>query len=145
MLKVLLPVDGSESSLRAIEKAIEFGITKNVEMHVVTVALPVHTTPSKNPYIPSDMVESLRKASKEAAADILEAAAEKVCSLNGNCASKEMLEGEPAEEIIKYAQEIDADLIVMGSRGLSTFGRLLLGSVSQKVLHNAHCSVLTVR
>ena len=145
MLKVLIPVDGSESSLRAIEKAVEFGVTKDVEIHVITVVLPVHTTPSKNPYIPSDMADNLRKAGKEAAVDILETAKDKVCSLNGVCASKEILEGDPAEEIVRYAQEIDADLIVMGSRGLSTFGRLLLGSVSQKVLHNAHCSMLIVR
>ena len=145
MLKVLLPVDGSESSLHAMEKAVEFGVTKDVEVHVVTVVLPVHTTPSKNPYIPSDMVESLRKAGKDAAVDILKTAVDKVCTLNGACASKEILEGDPAEEIVRYAEEIDADLIIMGSRGLSTFGRLLLGSVSQKVLHNAHCSVLIVR
>lgn len=53
--------------------------------------------------------------------------------------------GHPAEQIIRVAQEEQADLIVMGSRGLSEWKALLLGSVSDHVLHHAHCSVLIVR
>lgn len=145
MLKVLMPVDGSSSSLNAIEKALEFGVTKDVEMHVITVVTPINTTPSKNPYIPNDMVEGLRRAHQLAAEEILEAAKAKICDLDASCDIHLMREGDAAEEILRYADEIDADLIVMGSRGLSTFGKLLLGSVSQKVINNATCSVLVVR
>ena len=145
MFKVLMPVDGSSSSLNAIEKALLFGITEDVEMHVITVVTPINTTPSKNPYIPNDLVEDVRRAHHLAANDILEAAKAKICELNASCNIHLIREGDAAEEILRYADEIEADLIVVGSRGLSTFGKLLVGSVSQKVINNANCSVLVVR
>lgn len=53
--------------------------------------------------------------------------------------------GHPVETIVRVAEEQKADLIVLGSRGLGTFKRLRLGSVSDGVLHHAHCPVLIVR
>ena len=53
--------------------------------------------------------------------------------------------GDPAAAILDEADKEGADLIVMGTRGLSTAERWLLGSVSTKVLHHAHCSVLVAR
>ena len=53
--------------------------------------------------------------------------------------------GHPVDTIVSVAESIKADLIVLGSRGRSTFKSLLLGSVSDGVLHHAHCPVLIVR
>jgi nucleotide-binding universal stress UspA family protein len=53
--------------------------------------------------------------------------------------------GDPAEVIVDAAKEAGADLIVVGTRGLGTAERVLLGSVSTKVLHDAPCDVLVVR
>ncbi len=53
--------------------------------------------------------------------------------------------GDPAEEILKLAREIHADLIVLGRRGLGRIGGLMRGSVSDRVLHGAHCAVLIAR
>lgn len=53
--------------------------------------------------------------------------------------------GDPAGEIIKAAQELKTDLIIMGSRGLGQIGGLILGSVSEHVLHGGHGPVLIVR
>src|SRR5579883_1234297 len=53
--------------------------------------------------------------------------------------------GEPAGEIVRAAEELRADLIVVGSRGLGQIGGLILGSVSERVLHGARCPVLVVR
>jgi len=53
--------------------------------------------------------------------------------------------GDPASAILGEAEEEDVDVIVLGTRGLSTAERWLMGSVSTKVLHHAHCSVLVVR
>jgi nucleotide-binding universal stress UspA family protein len=55
------------------------------------------------------------------------------------------LSGEQAKAIVDEASRFDADLIIMGSRGLSDFQALLLGSVAHKVVHYAHCPVLIVR
>jgi nucleotide-binding universal stress UspA family protein len=53
--------------------------------------------------------------------------------------------GHPADEIVRAAAEADIDLVVVGARGLGRFKRLLLGSVSERVLHRAYCPVLVVK
>lgn len=53
--------------------------------------------------------------------------------------------GDPAETILKVSERERADLIVLGSRGMGAFQRLLMGSVSDKVLHHARCAVLVVK
>lgn len=53
--------------------------------------------------------------------------------------------GDPADVIVEKANEVGADLIIVGSRGLSSVQRWLMGSVSSKVVAHAHCSVLVVR
>jgi nucleotide-binding universal stress UspA family protein len=55
------------------------------------------------------------------------------------------LEGDPAEEIVRYGRDAGADLIVMGTHGRTGLERLLLGSVAEKVLRDASCSVLVVK
>lgn len=62
------------------------------------------------------------------------------------CSSElEIVTGDPAEEVVRLAHIHDADLIVIGSRGLTGLKRILLGSVSSQVVADAHCSVLVVR
>ncbi len=54
-------------------------------------------------------------------------------------------EGDPATAVLQVAQERQCDLIVMGSHGRTGLGRLLMGSVAERIVRNAHCPVLTVR
>ncbi len=56
-----------------------------------------------------------------------------------------LLEGDPASEIVQYAAESKVDVIVMGTHGRSGVERLLMGSVAERVLRDAHCSVLVVK
>ena len=60
-------------------------------------------------------------------------------------AQTHLLEGDPAEELIKQAQELGADLLVVGSRGLSRVERITMGSVSHKIFHHAPCTVMVVK
>ena len=60
-------------------------------------------------------------------------------------ASFEQLSGEPADVIIDRAQALDAEMVIMGSRGRRGLARLVLGSVAEKVIRNSHCSVLVAR
>lgn len=55
------------------------------------------------------------------------------------------LEGDPSTELVRYAGDAAMDLIVMGTHGRTGVERLLMGSVAEKVLQNAHCSVLVVK
>jgi nucleotide-binding universal stress UspA family protein len=56
-----------------------------------------------------------------------------------------LLEGDPAAEIVRYAQEMNMDLIVMGTHGRTGLERMLMGSVAEKVMREAKCSVLVVK
>jgi len=71
---------------------------------------------------------------------------EQIRPLNQNIAVHHVfLEGEPASEIVRYARDAGMDLIVMGTHGRTGMERLLMGSVAEKVLRDAHCSVLVVK
>ena len=56
-----------------------------------------------------------------------------------------LLHGAAAEEIVKLAKQEDVELIVMGARGQSALGRMLVGSVAEAVIRNAHCAVCALR
>jgi len=60
-------------------------------------------------------------------------------------AERRLVEGDPATEVLRVAQEIGADLIVMGTHGRTGLGRLLMGSVAERVMRQAACPVLTVK
>jgi len=96
-------------------------------------------------YLP-DTTE-LEKVAKENAAKVLETgvAAAKEIAAAGATVSGEILFGSPESRIVETAEQIHADLIILGSHGYNRWERLLLGSVSDSVVHHAPCSVLVVR
>lgn len=144
MLKVLIPVDGSSSSRNSVAQALATGIFENAEIHVMTVITPPYAAPTRNPYMAAEMVTELADANRKYAENVLE---ETVKAISAVAVPKTVVirEGNAAEEILKYAEEIGSNLVVMGNRGLSTFNKVLLGSVSQKVLTHSCCSVLIVK
>ena len=87
---------------------------------------------------------ALEEGMRRAGQTILEQTAETLAGVDARV-SRVYRRGDPASEIIKAAKEHKADLIVMGSRGLGQIGGLILGSVSERVLHGAHGPVLIVR
>ncbi|NOV16999.1 universal stress protein [Ensifer adhaerens] len=76
---------------------------------------------------------------------IAEDAAESARSIGAGDVDTRVEPGDYAETILAVAKEIDADMIVVGSRGLGRLRGMLVGSVSQKIIQHAHCSVLIVR
>lgn len=97
-------------------------------------------------YLP-DTTE-LEKTARENAAKILAETADKLkefVSVRGLSPSSDVLFGSPDSRIVETAEEWHADLIIVGSHGYSRWERLLLGSVSDSVVHHAPCSVFVVR
>lgn len=144
MLKVLIPVDGSPSSRYSVEKAMRIGVLKDAEVHIMTVISKPYETTTRNPYIAAEIIKQLDKENIQYSETVLEEI-KKVISSVAEARSTVIKEGDPAEEILKYADEIGSDLIVMGNRGLGNFDKILLGSVSQKILNHSCCSVLIVK
>jgi nucleotide-binding universal stress UspA family protein len=137
--KILLATDGSRDAELALRTAVDLANTTNSELHMVTVA-PGY--PAYDVRIP-DVVEQLRQQAQE----ILEEQARKVEQAGGEVAQKHLRVAERyrAEQIVRVAEDIEAGLIVMGSRGLGGIRRALMGSVSESVIRHAHCPVMVVR
>ena len=139
--KILVPVDGSENSFRALEQAI-FLSTKIQEAQI-TVLYIIEDLPSLYIYSPK-IIEKLRADYKSEYTKILERCKE-IAKKSGININTVLLEGDPASKIIGYSEMEKFDLIIIGSRGMGKFKEVIIGSVSNKVLHHAKCSVMLVR
>ena len=148
--KILVPLDGSEHSVRALEKAVQ--IAKKFDgkitlIHVYSVVRPVSVstiTMAETGILAPEVVSKLVEAAREAGASVL-ADGERRVKAEGVQVETLLGEGHTVEEILKTAKEGEFDLIVMGARGLSTIKEIFLGSVSHGVTRHAPCPVLVVK
>ena len=135
MKEILVATDGSESSRHAVGQAIELAQSSGASLTVAYVRhapLPI----LGQPFYQRSLSAELRLADEavgQAAAGAGEVGVE---------AETEILEGDPADQILELARLRDVDLIVVGSRGLGPIAGTLLGSVSREVLHRADRPVL---
>lgn len=151
--KILLATDGSKEAELAARTAAELADKTGSELHVVHVFGIVPWYPSYSEGTGSDeteledplIEEDLQRLSEQRARELLDAEVEKIRSVGGTLAQAHLREGGAAQEIVGLAEEIGAGLIVMGSRGGGGIRRALMGSVSDSVVHHAHCPVMVVR
>lgn len=136
--KILVPLDGSEYSLDALEKAIQ--IAKKFDSAVTLVHMYSITVFKLTPSQINDYVLELRKAGEKILAE-----GKKKAYAEGVHAETQLKEGHIVEGIVELAKEGSFDLIVMGARGLSKLKELVLGSVSHGVTLHAPCPVLIVK
>jgi nucleotide-binding universal stress UspA family protein len=134
--KVLLATDGSEDAVLAARAAIDLTGESGAELHVV------HAWQS----VPFARFESFIRAQLEQEAEELLAEQEKLIEAGGGkIAGTHLRRGPAVDEILDLAGELQAGLIVMGSRGIGLVERLVVGSVSEGVVHHARCPVLVLR
>ena len=136
---ILLATDGSRDAELARITAVDLANSTNSELHVVTVA-PGY--PSYDVYNPA-VVEQLRRQAE----DILNEQAARIAQEGGKVAEKHLRIAERyrAQQIVQVAEDIEAGLIVMGTRGLGGITKALIGSVSDSVIRQSPCPVLVVR
>jgi nucleotide-binding universal stress UspA family protein len=146
--KILLATDGSEDAQLALSTAVDLANSTDSELHVVTVA-PGIPDPVYQIHEASLRYETYEEALQEVRAEaqkVLDEQMEKIREAGGTVAQAHLRMGERRDRaIVQLADEIDAGLIVMGSRGLGGIRRALMGSVSDSVVRHAHCPVLVVR
>lgn len=149
MFHILVATDGSANSMRGIEYTAK--LAAKIEDATVTVIyvrqlLSSFVGMSEGLPVPGILPESprIQQAMEDVANDAL-AAAEKVFQSIGKPVSLRSEQGRPAEVICRIADEEKVDLVVMGSRGLGEIAGILMGSVSNRVLHYCHAPVLVVR
>ena len=158
MMKILLGYDGSESADAALRDLKRAGLPDEAEALIVSVA-DVMMTPATSNYEIAEqaltsrrVTASLMLAQKETARIVSEAkaftrkASELVRSYFPDWhVREEVLTGQPSHELISKADEWKPDLVVVGSHGHSLAGRLILGSVSKKIMTDSHHSVRVTR
>jgi len=153
---ILLVTDGSQSSQSAASYQGKFPLPEKAEICVLHALAPFvesvsietyaggwHGVPLYEPLSEEEKEELIAKEKKEG-----QALLSQTCDLllkHGLHPTTALLQGDAATEIIEYVKSHDTDLIVAGSRGLSSFRGWLLGSVSRKLVHYSGCSVLIVK
>jgi len=138
---ILVPVDFSPHSTAALERAVDFAKAFGARIHLLhSYAVPVRGVMPYDFAVPDGVWDGIRKAAESK----LEEFRQTVVSA-GVEASSEVSSVMPSEAILAAVDEIDADLIVMGTRGHTGLKHVLLGSVAERTIRLAPCSVLTVK
>jgi nucleotide-binding universal stress UspA family protein len=138
--KILAAVDGGPQAGAVARLAANFATRMGSELHVVHVGfVPAMYHPEMQGY-PS-RVEAVRQETQQT----LDEEVRRIEAAGAGVSRSHLRMGRPDVEILELAEELGADLIVVGSRGLGGLRRTLLGSVSDSVVRHAHCPVLVVR
>ncbi len=141
---IVVGTDGSQTASEAVREAIELAKAVGATIELVSAYEPVSRERLREEarQAPGDMQWMINpredvESTLEAASERIEAAGVKVTTY--------AREGDPADAILDVAEERDADLIIVGNKGMTGARRFLLGSVPNKVSHHAPCSVLIIR
>jgi len=142
--RILLATDGSEEAETAARAAVEIATATGSELHILFALFVDETLPYPHPYARERWEASVERA-KRRAREFVDEQAERIEDEGGRVKDAHLAFGTPEQEIVKLGEELDAGLIVLGSRGQGGIRRALMGSVSESVVRHAHCPVLVVR
>ena len=137
--KILVPVDFSEHASQAIHFAADLAQKYDAALTLLHVN-DLIVTLAPYPPLPPKILETATAEVRT----LLERAKAQATSLGVRQVDTNMIEGRPFSEIVRFAEQGDYDLIVMGTHGRSGFNRVLLGSVAERVVRRAGRPVLTV-
>jgi nucleotide-binding universal stress UspA family protein len=140
--RITVAIDGSAHAAAALDYAIDLTLKYDSELLILSVAplVPVYVAAS-TPYLPAEVPEAeLAPYRTIVDAAVKRAEAAGVRAVTGVCE-----QGVIVDEVLSHLEQHPADLLVVGSRGLSAARRLFLGSVSTALVAHATCPVLVVR
>jgi len=145
-MKLLVATDGSDSARAAVDFVAAFPFPNAGDVTIVTVMKLVIGDRDIQGLSDEQVreFEKLQRSERAEAQQLLDSEAERL-RVAGLAVSTALRRGNPSEEIIRAAEEVGADLVVVGSHGQSGLKRFLLGSVSDHVMTTAQCSVLIVK
>jgi nucleotide-binding universal stress UspA family protein len=140
MKTIVIATDGSEAARDAVAFGLGLAVDQHAEVAIVHVVPRFDIVPSIAFGVPAAQPHPVAEAERRVLEEAAAMAAER-----GIVARTKLLEGDVVDEIVAYADVVDADLIVIGSRGHGSLASAALGSVSQGILHEARRPVLVVR
>jgi nucleotide-binding universal stress UspA family protein len=136
--RIVLPVDGSDGSARAVKKALSLAKETGVDVTALHVMDFPHLASTDLNYTYPDLLEIIKKRGNE----VLEDVKKQGLKLGVHVKTK-LVDGIPDDQIIKEAKK--DDLIIMGCKGRTALSRILVGSVCEKVLHHSKSPVMIIR
>jgi len=138
---IVLPIDFSELSMAAVPWAKRMAAVTNGVVHCVYTVEPpqVYSALDMAPAVPLPTTDELNESAKQQLATF---ASEQLAGID---TETHVLIGKPAEQIVAYAKEVNADLIVMTTHGYSGLEHVVLGSTTESVLRKSDCPVLSIR
>jgi nucleotide-binding universal stress UspA family protein len=141
---MVVGTDGSDTASEAVRQATELAQRLGAKVHLVSAYEPVSEgrLREERQQVPGDLQWMVNP--REDVNDTLAAAAQGLQDA-GVPVETHAREGDPADAILDVAEEQEADLIVVGNKGMTGAKRFLLGSVPNKVSHHAPCSVMIIR
>jgi nucleotide-binding universal stress UspA family protein len=141
---MVVGTDGSDTASEAVRQAAELATKLGAKVHLVSAYEPVSEgrLREERQQVPGDLQWMVNP--REDVNQTLDGAAERLRS-SGVEVETHAREGDPADAILDVAEEQDADLIVVGNKGMTGAKRFLLGSVPNKISHHAPCSVMIIR
>ena len=142
--RIVVGTDGSDTASEAVRQATELAKATGASLAIVSAFEPVprDRLREEGSEVPGDIAHAV--GPREDVNQILEAAC-KDAKQSGVETQTHPREGEPADALLDVAEEVKADLIVVGNKGMTGAKRFLLGSVPNKVSHHARCGVWIVR
>ena len=143
--RIVVGTDGSETASAAVRQAIDLAKLSGATLNIVSAYQPVpkRRVQSEQEGAPADIAHEI--GPREDVNLVLDAAAAKARAAGIGDVSTHPIEADPADAILNVVEEIKADLIVVGNKGMTGARRYLLGSVPNNVSHHAPCSVIIVR
>ncbi len=142
-MKVLLAVDGSDQSFEAV-RAVECLMPAHPLTVLYVLNLPRLAYPTLGPNLDKELSVNVEGAMREEGESIVNRAASLLPPHHGTTETR-MVEGKPADAILTVAKDIQADLIVLGARGLGQLQEHVIGSVSHRVMSHGSCPVFVVK
>lgn len=136
--RILLAADGSPSAHLARSHVVSLARSTGAEVHVVHVAL---VSPWTNP---NPLSGTLRERIEQEARPVLDAEVAAFAQ-EGIEVTPHLRTGRANHEILRLRDQLDADLVVVGSRGQNAFSRVLLGDDAESIVRHAPCTVMVVR
>lgn len=137
--KILVPIDFSKFSAKALRYAEELAEKFHAEVHLLHAFETVPIMNGEGVYFPPDVAAQEEEASRKLLDE------QEVNVPDTVAVVRKLNHGHPFVEIVRYAKENEVDLIIMGTHGRGAIAHMLLGSVAEKVVRKAPCPVLTVR
>lgn len=147
LASVLIATDGSAGANEAIRFLLSLPLVRNTKVRLLSAVEPVLYPGSAPKMIRAQLKGMIAQLERERRAEVEKVLDRGARELKAKVTrlTRSMPTGHPAREIVAAAASFDADLVVVGARGLGGMKRLLLGSVSERVLHDARCPVLIVK